>query len=55
MFRQSHSPAQTRSAQIRAEMRELHVADRHLPVATMIMSLIAAANAASVVAMLIHL
>ena len=40
------------SATIRAEMRALDLYERRLPFATMLVSVVAAANAASVVAML---
>ena len=43
------------SANVRAEMRALDLYERRLPFATMLVSLVAAANAASVVTMLMGL
>ena len=48
-------PSRFHSAPVRAEMRALDLRERRLPYGTMVMSVIAGANAASVIAMLIGL
>ena len=48
-------PSRFHSAPVRAEMRALDLRERRLPYGTMVMSVIAGANAASVIAMLVGL